>query len=346
MVVQNPNNWHWIDKNCIEWAKKYFENALAGISTGSEQEPLYAQVKKVNSVEGDCEINQRKGKVISLFDMKIVLGLTGHVSGVSKWEGSITIPEVAFDTGEDEYQFNISIYEENSTLSAVRPVIRDKLVPQIKAVFNGFGKELMAVHSADIQVPEDQVQSQFTKANQKNFSSGVKAFKQSSTTCSASSETAVPVSSNSSHAVASHPSNTSVIHLEPTFNVSASDLYATYIEKKRIEIWSRSQLIASSSGQNLVQGEEFSLFCGNVTGILFDAQDSKRLVFRWRLNSWNPGHMSTMEIDFHESPEYHETKMVVSWSGIPIGEEDRAKDNFEEFYVRSVKLAFGYGSVF
>lgn len=79
MVLHNPNNWHWVNKDVSEWAKEYLENDLTTIS--AEEGNLSAKVTGVTSMEGDVDVSQRKGKVITLFDLKLQL----------KWEGSAVI---------------------------------------------------------------------------------------------------------------------------------------------------------------------------------------------------------------------------------------------------------------
>ena len=72
-------------------------------------------INKLSSCEGDCDVSQRKGKIITLFDLKLVLDINGAPlrsyrltnSGKTKEDesvsGTITIPEVAHDTEEDDY---------------------------------------------------------------------------------------------------------------------------------------------------------------------------------------------------------------------------------------------------
>ena len=70
-------------------------------------------IKNVSSCEGDCDVSQRKGKIITLFDVKLVLDIEGICQpscltlGSTKDDesvaGTITIPEVAHDTEADEY---------------------------------------------------------------------------------------------------------------------------------------------------------------------------------------------------------------------------------------------------
>lgn len=76
MVLHNPNNWHWVNKDVTSWAKEYLENDLVGIK--AEKDGASAEISKLLSQEGDCEVAQRKGKVITIFDLKLQLEYTGE----------------------------------------------------------------------------------------------------------------------------------------------------------------------------------------------------------------------------------------------------------------------------
>lgn len=111
MVLHNPNNWHWVNKDVSQWTKDYLGKELVGIS--AEKDGNSAQVSKILSMDGDVDVSQRKGKVITIFDVRLQLEWTGKIPAKSEVEGSeedtkevsgtITIPEVAHDTEEDEY---------------------------------------------------------------------------------------------------------------------------------------------------------------------------------------------------------------------------------------------------
>ena len=117
MVLHNPNNWHWVNKDVAEWAKEYLEQNLTTIS--AEDGDVSAEVTKVMSMDGDVDVSQRKGKVITLFDVKLKLEFQGKFSDLGHRlsdlpsigkikdnedvSGTITVPEVAHDTEEDEY---------------------------------------------------------------------------------------------------------------------------------------------------------------------------------------------------------------------------------------------------
>jgi activator of HSP90 ATPase len=118
MVLHNPNNWHWVSKDVSGSAKAFLEKELVGIS--AEEGDVTAKIDSVLSMDGDVDVSQRKGKVITIFDVKLQLEWSGQfglntiippvwltiIPGTAKdvsASGTITIPEVAHDTEEDEY---------------------------------------------------------------------------------------------------------------------------------------------------------------------------------------------------------------------------------------------------
>ena len=76
MVLHNPNNWHWVNKDASEWARTYLEDKLIGIEAA--EGGVSAKIKAVQTMEGDVDVSQRKGKVITLFDIKLQLEYEGE----------------------------------------------------------------------------------------------------------------------------------------------------------------------------------------------------------------------------------------------------------------------------
>lgn len=337
MVVNNPNNWHWVDKNCIDWTKTYLNDKLVGVAASDSETSV--QVSSVSSVEGDVEVCQRKGKVISLFDLRIIVAIDGK-TGDQDFKGSITVPELAYDTEEDEIQFDVSIYNEDSTTEKGRLLAKKALVPKLREILLRFGSDLISTHSSDIQLESDKVNSVFTKANQQSSSTAAPTTK--STQAAPQPKAQAPAVSKpaaSSNGVPRY--NTSTLHLEPTFNTTAEQLYVTLLDSQRVAAWSRSapqmELFPPA------EGSEFKLFGGSISGKFVKLVPNEHITQLWRLEDWKSGHYAQLDISLKQGAG--ETMMVVKWSGIPIGEEDRVRGNFEDYYVRSIKITFGFGAV-
>lgn len=322
MVVNNPNNWHWVDKNCIDWAKAYFAKL---VGTAAESGNTSVAVSAVSLVEGDVEVCQRKGKVISLFDLRLVFSIEGKV-GKDEVKGSVTVPELAYDTEADEIQFDTSIYNESPESEPARALIKKELVPKIRDFLLKFGTDLIATHGLDIQLESDKVSSKLTKENQ----GGVVAPKQ------ARSE--VP---KETKALSAPFYNTSTLHLEPTFNTTAEQLYITLLDAQRVAAWLR--LAPQMEPFPPKEGSAFTLFGGLISGKFTKLVPNERVVQLWRLEDWKKGHYATLDITLEQG--LGETLMVVKWLGIPVGEEDRVRGNFEDYYIRSIKVTFGFGAV-
>lgn len=101
MVIHNPNNWHWVNKDVREWGRAYVEKNVVGLE--ATEGDVFVKISKVASMDGDVDVSQRKGKVITLFDVKLVLDFEGKTAEEEEVTGTITVPEVAHDTEEDEY---------------------------------------------------------------------------------------------------------------------------------------------------------------------------------------------------------------------------------------------------
>lgn len=70
-----------MNKDVSAWAKNYFEETLTQISAA--ENGVSAKIKHVNSMEGDVDVSQRKGKVITLFDVVLKLEYDGTFHGAS-----------------------------------------------------------------------------------------------------------------------------------------------------------------------------------------------------------------------------------------------------------------------
>lgn len=101
MVLHNPNNWHWVNKDASPWAKEYLEAAV--LRCQAEDGGVTAKISKLVSMDGDVDVSQRKNKVITIYDVKLVLEYTGSAPEEPEVSGTITVPEVAHDTEEDEF---------------------------------------------------------------------------------------------------------------------------------------------------------------------------------------------------------------------------------------------------
>ncbi|KAL2755902.1 hypothetical protein ACRALDRAFT_2042156 [Sodiomyces alcalophilus JCM 7366] len=321
MVLHNPNNWHWVNKDVSAWAKDYLDTAVQKFE--AEDGGVTAKINKLVSMDGDVDVSQRKGKVITIYDVKLVLEYTGSAPDAPEVSGTITIPEVAHDTSEDEYVFDIDIYTESKEKQPVKDLVRSKIVPQLRQEFQKFTGALVAEHGKDIQ-----------HAPGSNPSSGF------STPRTLPQPTKAAAASSSSTTQENRGSivNTVTLNDSAEFRTSAEELYQTFTDPGRIAAFTRAPPKVFEGAQ---PGGKFELFDGNVEGEYVELSSPKTIVQKWRLKQWPAGHFSKLAISFDQNDVDHVTVMRVSWEGVPIGQEDVTKRNWEEYYVNSIKRTFG-----
>lgn len=122
------------------------------------------------------------------------------------------------------------------------------------------------------------------------------------------------------------------------FRTTAAELYQTFTDPQRLAAFTRE---APRVFEGAKKGGKFQLFGGNVEGEFLDLQEPTKIVQSWRLRQWPAGHFSKLEIEFDQNDREGVTTMRVNWSGVPIGQEEVTKQNWLEYYVRSIKKTFG-----
>ncbi|KAL3419665.1 Hsp90 Co-Chaperone Aha1 [Phlyctema vagabunda] len=325
MVLHNPNNWHWVNKDASAWTKDWLSESITSIK--AEENGVTAQLDKLVSMDGDCDVNQRKGKVITIFDVKLVIEYSGQTKDKEDVSGTITVPEVAHDTEENEYVFDIDIYADANSKAPVKDLVRAKILPQLRKHFAKLGPALIAEHGKDIQHAPG--------SNPASGLSSPKVYTPSNTGASSGSATATSHAGNS-------PVNTTTVTDTEEFRAPASELYQTFTDPQRISAFTRA---APKVFEGAKKGGKFELFGGNVSGEYLELVEPTKIVQSWRLDQWPKGHFSRLEISFDQNDVDNVTVMRVSWTGVPVGQEEVTKRNWSEYYVRSIKTTFGFGTI-
>ncbi|KAH3667271.1 hypothetical protein OGAPHI_002920 [Ogataea philodendri] len=139
-TIHNPNNWHWVDKNCLSWANSYFQERLPQVSVASDEHTL--AVIQVKPVTGDCDVTQRKGKVRCIFDLQVEFKVKVDKDGEST-EHDVRLLE--FEHDQQDYVFEVGGSVES------RAAVRAELIPQARAVFEKFQPELLDTFESELK---------------------------------------------------------------------------------------------------------------------------------------------------------------------------------------------------
>lgn len=65
-----------MNKDVRAWTQEWLSSRLVGLQ--ATDDAVNAAITKVMSMEGDVDVNQRKNKVITIFDVKLQLEFSGQ----------------------------------------------------------------------------------------------------------------------------------------------------------------------------------------------------------------------------------------------------------------------------
>ncbi|KAG4304969.1 hypothetical protein PORY_001644 [Pneumocystis oryctolagi] len=318
---RNPGNWHWTSKDCRPWTKSYFSKELI---VSAKKNGVSASITKLTECTGDVDVSMRKGKIITIFDLKIVLEFNGKLANGADVSGTITIPEVAYDT--DEYVFEIEVFSETKENCIIKTFIRSELVPEIKKRLLRLGEVLIETHGKDVLLSVDKgltpkpsepiVDHEAPRNGIDGVDSANNAKLGSKKVGKCSIINTVSISDN----------------IE--FQAPVSELYTTFIDPHRLKAWTRSLPIIDPQ----VEGR-FSLFGGNVQGVFLELVESKKIVQKWRLETWPKDHYAELSLIFDQNMAG--TVLRMKMDHVPVDQEEVVKSNFQEYYVKPIKTTFG-----
>lgn len=222
-------------------------------------------------------------------------------------------------------QFDIDIYSDANSKAPVKDLVRSKITPLLRAKFAELGPALISEHGKDIQHAPG--------AGPTSTPLAPKPLTPSTST------SAVPQASTTSTSTTGQVSvNTVTVTDTEEFRCPASELYKTFTDPQRIAAFTRAPPKVFEGAH---KGGKFELFSGNISGEYLELGEPTKVVQSWRLKQWPGDHHSTLEIVFDQNDVDNVTVMRVTWKGVPVGQEEVTKRNWQEYYVRSIKQTFG-----
>ncbi|KAI5123374.1 hypothetical protein M0805_001795 [Coniferiporia weirii] len=321
-------NWHWKNKNVTSWGKEWFERELKTIEIKEGEESV--TILDVTTVEGDSELGQRKSKLITIYECRIVLKWKGTASDGTDVSGKLEIPEVSHEItldGLSDYVYNWSLSTESSpAVDKLFAFAKKRLPTALEAKFAEYPVAMVETHGKDLQIT-----SSASSAQPSRTGTPAPTLATSSSAAKVPSSAAPKVVKQEKKTL-----NTSVVTVDASFMVSADDLYQMLTDENKIPMWTRAA--AQSKPE---PGAPFSLFGGGVKGTYVSLDRPSKFVQKWSLASptWPSEHLATLTTALEQSSD--STKLTLSLDGVPSGLEDEMKRNMEGYYIQGLK-SIGY----
>ncbi|KAI0819058.1 activator of Hsp90 ATPase [Irpex lacteus] len=323
-------NWHWKNKNVTPWAKQWFERELTSLSI-KEDSGEEVSITEVTEVDGDVELGQRKSKLLTIYDCRVVLKWSGKTAEGEDVAGRLTIPEVSHEItldGLSEYVWEWSLTtDRNAAVEKVYALAKSKLPVALEAKLSEFPSAIINTHGKDLTVSADP-----SRSGTPAPAAAVPAASSSSTASAAAAAPKPAVKKPAKNV------NTASITVDAGFMASADDLFSILTDEKRIPQWTRAPAQSAAKPDT-----EYSLFGGGVKGKYVSLTPGKEIVQTWALSnpSWPSGHFATLTTTFEQSSD--STKVIWKLDGVPLGQEDELTRNIQGYYVHGLK-SIGLGS--
>jgi len=318
-------NWHWKNKNVTRWGQEWFERELTSISiTGKDTEVV--AISSVTEVDGDIELGQRKSKLITIYDCKVVCAWSGTASDGTDVNGTLTIPEVSHEItldGLSDYVYHWTLTTASSpAVDSLFNLAKSRIPTALEAKFAEFAVALVDTHGKDLTVSGDPSRS----------GTPAPAASTSATSASAPAPPAPkPVEKKTNL-------NTTKITVEGSFMAAADDLFGLLTDEKRIPMWTRASAKSAAKADT-----DYVLFGGGVKGKYVSLTPPTEIVQTWALQSptWPSGHYATLKTTISQGSDSSTVTFVLD--GVPTGMEDEIKRNLEGYYIQGFK-SIGLGS--
>lgn len=312
---KNVNNWHWVEKNCNSWAIEYLTEALKTNAFASNKE-VKIKVKKVDSIEGDVDVNQRKGKVLYFYDLKIKCCWEGETLDKSlKATGTFTIPEFSNEiVSLSDLSFHVEIDDEQNRHSIFRSNLAEILGDPVFRILKEFHSALEQTHGSSIIIPTTDIPKDSTPHSIKMPEPIFKNYESSTV-------------------------STSSLKQSIEFFASQKDLFKILTNQDAITIWTRNpvNITTNSNGDQV-----YHMFQGHVNCIMTNVDpENYHIKMKWRLANWDTEYYSTVTINM--SPSSDHTMLYLEQHGIPTSDYEQVKSNWKEYYWNSIKRIYGFG---
>ncbi|KAJ3115499.1 hypothetical protein HDU96_000533 [Phlyctochytrium bullatum] len=319
---------HWVEKNCFPWANEYIKERLVGLH--AEDAAIKASITSLTSIQGDVDINQRKGKLITVYDIAFKLAWKG-IDELSRCvfdcslgedgsgndaSGQIEVPEFMHDTEPEEIVFEVTCEGGGPAKDKIVSLVKKKLLAQIRTKLESFSKDMIESNGKDVHIPSDMMKGHPVLDSYKP-------------------KPPAPATSNGSGVSAPKAvGSVTAISMEIEFKCDKQRLFDCLTKQDEVKFWTRS-----AAKLSMTPGSDYDLFGGNISGNIIDVQAPSKLVMSWRLKSWAQGHFSTVTLEFKELSD--STLLRLSQDGVPIGEKDTIIGNWHMYYWDAIKRIYG-----
>lgn len=149
--IWNVNNWHWENKNYTEIGKDYLKQKIEGHSFNRDD--LTFTLSRVTKINGDAQINIRKGKQIVIYEFELE-GEFRAESDVDECSGNFKVNDI----NESDLDFevvSVNITKEGAIGSKARTILKKCLKDELVKLVKNMTADLMELENDAEKLAKD-----------------------------------------------------------------------------------------------------------------------------------------------------------------------------------------------
>jgi activator of HSP90 ATPase len=306
---KNVNAWHWTEHDALAWTQarlaQLFDGA-SGASTSAAPPPLATtatgvavQAAGVRLCKGECQLNNRKGRLIVTYELEITVGWTaksGEGDGLEA-SGAVEIPYFG-DEHEDDAAppagIRVTVDGAQAAAAAGAATLGEAaraalLMPEAKQEVARRLRQLVAELKQGAPLKKE------GGGGGEQGPAGAAAKPAAPAAAPAPKPT--PNKPAPAAATPEDSNDTDSFELEQRFHARAADLFECFTVEGRMRAFTQSDCQLPAPPGSL---GPFSWFSGGVEGRVVSSEPNKRLELEWRFRSWREGCVSRVVLEFEE----------------------------------------------
>tara|TARA_Y100000746_G_scaffold218879_1_gene215818 strand:- start:519 stop:1613 length:1095 start_codon:yes stop_codon:yes gene_type:complete len=342
----NVHGWHWVEKDCKEWTRVFFESAFASgcddvnDDSGEKQSSFLDDDDDANGVRfvkplritGEAYLNQRKGKIIPGYELELSIDYELEGERI----GTMVLPYVSDENRGEDTEVKFSPKDESEKAKKAKRWIEEKSGKEkVREVVKKWEEE-MARGTPALAAKTSGESGSDSANNDRATEEAAAKQKPKQTTAKGKTE----------HEYKSAPLSTKyhTIKIKEKFLCRATDVCEALLDPRRVMHFTRTKC----TGQKGVG--KFEMFDGSVRGETITFIDGERIVQKWRFNSWVPDHYSTVTMVLKE-PEPGNCILELTQTDVPEADAhgnenvmEVTENGWKNLIFARIRNAFGYGA--
>uniref|UniRef100_A0A914PMK5 Activator of Hsp90 ATPase AHSA1-like N-terminal domain-containing protein n=1 Tax=Panagrolaimus davidi TaxID=227884 RepID=A0A914PMK5_9BILA len=321
----NVNNWHWVEKNATPWSKDRLKDLLIGQSFSKG--PLKFELTEFKKLEGEATANNRKAKLIFLFEWEIEIKFKATIAGSDTvYDGHLEIPNLSDENDASEVDVVMDLTTKGAHESEIRHAGAHEVRDLVRKQLETYIRELKEEFSKGLILPTDKAKPQIITHGKTNIVDK-RAFQ---------NEVIAEKKTVEAKTVPSGPIEVKSFETHETMKVPPERLYEILTVPQLVQAWSNGP-----AQMDLKAGGSFSLLGGQISGTFDSVKENEKLVMKWRLKKYPANHFATITMTLKDQND--STDLIINAEGVPAEYLDETREGINRYYVQSIGRTFGCG---